>query len=83
MRIEKLKVQLEAKKRRLDLYLAAEETILSGAQSYTIGSRTLTRADIDAIRKVISGLENEIASMEAELNGAGRRRCMRALPRDI
>ena len=37
------------------MYLEAEKAILSG-QSYTIGNRTLTRADLAAVQKEIDKL---------------------------
>lgn len=40
---------------RLNMYLEAEKAILSG-QSYTIGNRTLTRADLAAVQKEIDKL---------------------------
>ncbi len=40
---------------RLKLYLEAEKAVLSG-QSYTIGNRTLTRANLATIRKAIDDL---------------------------
>ena len=78
-----LQAKLERVKKRLDLYYGAEEAILSGAQSYTIGSRTLTRADLDAIRKVITALETDLSELESAVAGKGFRKCVRALPRDI
>lgn len=78
-----MKIRLERAKQRLDLYYRAEEAVLGGAQSYTIGSRTLTRADLDAIRKVISSLEADVAELESALAGKGFRKCVRVLPRDI
>ena len=38
--------------RRLQLYIEAEERILQG-QSYTIGNRTLTRANLAEVRAAI------------------------------
>lgn len=40
---------------RLRLYLDAEKAVLSG-QSYTIGNRQLTRANLATIRKAIDDL---------------------------
>ncbi len=37
---------LEIKKNRLQLYYEAEEKVLN-SQSYTLGSKTLTRADLN------------------------------------
>lgn len=41
---------------RLKQYLEAEQAILIGGQSYKIGNRTLTRADLAEIRKQINSL---------------------------
>jgi len=48
---------------------AAIKTILSGAQSYTIGSRSLTRANLAELRKWKKELEDEIAALSG---GSGR-----------
>lgn len=80
---KRVKERLDKYKSRLELYYKAEEAILDGAQSYSLGSRTLTRADLHEIRMMISNIETEIDSMEAELSGTGRRRCVRVIPRDV
>ena len=41
--------RLERNTERLELYYEAERAILDGAQSYTIGTRTLTRADLGLV----------------------------------
>lgn len=41
--------------RRLAMYLEAEQKVLSG-QSYTIGNRQLTRANLSSIRAAIDDL---------------------------
>jgi hypothetical protein len=46
---------------RLTAYLAAEDTVLNSAQSYKIGTRSLTRADLAEIRAEIARLENRLA----------------------
>lgn len=68
---------------RLALYYEAEEAVLSGAQSYRIGSRELTRADLAEIRKMIKDLEDAVDELESALAGNGRRRTMRVIPRDV
>lgn len=78
-----LQTRLNTYKSRLQLYLKAEAAILEGAQSYTIGSRHLTRADLAEIRKMISTLEDTIDELEAQLAGGGRRKCVRVIPRDV
>lgn len=49
--------------RRLKKYLEAEEAILNG-QSYTIGNRTLTRANLATVEKVIEELISAGAVVE-------------------
>ena len=51
--------------RRLQQYLEAEEAILSG-QSYTIGNRTLTRANLATVEKVIKELIEAGAVLDDE-----------------
>lgn len=58
---------------RLELYYEAERRILSGAQSYTIGNRQLTRADLAEIRKTITALEDELETLAGNSRGASRR----------
>lgn len=65
-------------RQRLGLYLQAEAAILGGAQSYSIGNRTLSRADLQTIRDEIRKLTME--SMKAETGGAIR--IQRIVPRD-
>lgn len=65
---------------RLRQYLAAEEAILIGGQSYRIGNRTLTRADLAEIRKEIDAL---IAAGATTGDGIGRgRKAKRVIMRD-
>jgi hypothetical protein len=58
------------------MYLEAEEMILRG-QSYRIGSRSLTRADLSAVQREIRRIENLIDS------GGSRRRAFRFVLRDL
>jgi len=60
----------EIARRRLQQYLAAEEAILNGAQSYQIGDRTLYRADLKAIQSQIDLLIAELSDNA----GAGSRK---------
>lgn len=66
--------QAEAK---LQLWLEAEDRIASG-QSYTIGDRTLERADLDAVRKSITFWDGQVKALSG--SGAGLR-IGRAVPR--
>ena len=59
---------------RLKKYLKAEEAILNG-QSYTIGNRTLTRANLATVEKVIEELISAGAVVdEAENTGRSSKR---------
>lgn len=70
---------LEIKKNRLKLYYEAEEKVLN-SQSYTLGSKTLTRVDLTSIQNMIKKLEGEIASLEQY--GTMKRRSVRIVPVD-
>ena len=65
----------EIQRERLKLYLECEKKILIN-QSYVIGSRTFTRADLEDVRKVISDLIDSGVTLEDEkplVNGRTRR----------
>ena len=66
-------------KKLRDNYLALEDGTI---QSYTIGSRSLTRRDLGSFMDEIKRLENEIEQMTGELNGKPKRRAVGALRRD-
>lgn len=53
----------EILKRRLHQYLVAEEKILRG-QSYVIGERSLTRADLKYVQQEIDNLLVELAAAD-------------------
>ena len=59
-------------RKRLEMYLAAEEAILCGAQSYAVGSRNLTRANLAEIRDAIDDLYKRLAGAEAMEGGKGQ-----------
>ena len=72
-------VTLERAKQMLDRWLEAELAVTTG-QSYKIGTRSLTRADMKAIRAAQQFWQNEIEKIESGRRGA---RVMRAVPRDL
>ena len=88
------KAVIEIKRNRLaeDKELLAEvrqaiSAILGGAQSYTIGSRSLSRADLKAMLDWRDELYAEVIQEEAELDaiesgGGGRRKSVAVIPRD-
>lgn len=66
---------------RLKQYLEAEKAILIAGQSYKIGNRTLTRANLSEIREAISSLQAAGATVDGSGNG-GARRAMQVIMRD-
>jgi hypothetical protein len=76
------KTRLAVARKHLDAWLAAELEVTTH-QSYTIGSRSLTKANLAEIREQITFWQNEVARLE-NLNGkGGRNRIMRVFPRDL
>lgn len=73
--------ELERAKKHLESWYAAELAISTG-QSYSMGSRTLTRADLTDVAKRIEYWKNEIAKLE-RVGGSRRRRAKRYIPRDL
>lgn len=74
------KIRINSYKRRLDLYLAAEEKVLEG-QAYTMGTRSLTRADLSEIKSEIKELESKIYALETR--GTTKRKVARIVPCDF
>ena len=58
---------------RLKQYLSAEQSILVAGQSYRIGNRTLTRADLSEIRKEINDLVAAGAPTDEAMHPRGHR----------
>lgn len=67
---------------KLNTWLAAEEAVATG-QSYQIGSRMLTRADLKQIRSEMEYWAEKLAQAEAEEKSGGRNRAYRAVVRDV
>lgn len=76
---ERTKIKIETLEKRLANYYEAEEKILK-AQSYNLGSRTLTRANLKEVQNKIKELENQIASLKKY--GSTKSRIVRAVPVD-
>lgn len=74
-------VTLEEAQAQLMMWIEAERAVAS-SQSYTIGSRSLTRANLAEIAKRIDYWRNEVAAIKSG-NKGGARRVMRAVPRDL
>ena len=75
-------ISLEVAKKHLDAWLTAELEVTTH-QSYTIGSRSLTKANLSEIRKEIEYWTNEVARLENIEKRGGRNRVYRAVPRDL
>lgn len=76
------KTRLGIAKKHLDAWLTAELEVTTH-QSYTIGSRSLTKANLSEIRKEIDYWQNEVARLENIEKRGGRNRVFRAIPRDL
>lgn len=75
--------QIERIKISLDKYYEAEIAVCDGGQQYSLGSRSLTRANLGEIRAAILDLENRLDRLQSELNGRGRNRMVGVIPLDI
>lgn len=77
-------------KSRLEFHKAAAEKLRTayialvdgGAQSYSIGSRSLTKFDLEKIHSEIKEHEKAIGELSALLNGGKRRKAVAVVPRD-
>lgn len=78
---EQRQKQYEIAVEMLDLWLAAEKALTTG-KTYTIGTRSLTRVDLDEVAERINYWTNEIARLDNLLNGR-RGRAWRIVPRDL
>lgn len=80
---ETVRLRLETKKKALEAANAAYIALLSGqVQSYTIGSRNLTRFNLPDLEETIAKLEKEIDALEEVLRGGRRRKAVGVVPRD-
>jgi len=71
-------ITLQTAQKHLDAWLKAELEITT-SQSYKIGTRNLTRADLKQVREQVKYWQN----MVSQLSGRGRNRVYRAVPRDL
>lgn len=74
---------VEFYQQRLENYLQAEQQILEGAQSYAVGGRNLTRANLAEIRAAIDDLYKRLASAQAMEQGKGANKVSGIVPRDV
>lgn len=71
-------ISLERARKHLEAWLEAELAVSTG-QAYRIGTRQLQRANLNEIRQQIQYWRSEIAKLE----GRGRRKVSRVIPRDL
>ncbi len=67
---------------KLNTCLAAEESVATG-QSYQIGTRMLTRANLKEIREEMEYWAGKLAEIDAEEKSGGRNRLYHFVPRDV
>ena len=75
-------ISLEIARKHLSAWLEAELEVTTH-QSYTIGSRSLTKANLGEIRQQIEFWNNEVARLETIERHGERNRVVRAVPRDL
>lgn len=75
-KMNEVKEKIKIAENRLLLYLRAEEAILSG-QSYKIGDRELTRANLKDVVSAINSLKKEIGELNTILKGRSRVKIVR------
>lgn len=75
-------ITLKQAQQHLEMWLNAEEEIAT-SQSYTIGTRTLTRANLKEVRDQIKFWQSKVDNLEKAAAGKGRNRVYRAIPRDL
>ena len=73
---------LETAKMHLDAWLKAELGVTTH-QSYSIGTRSLTRANLSEIRKQIEFWSSQVTKLENIKKRKGRNRVTRVVPRDL
>ena len=83
MNRERLKKRIEVKEKALDAaYLAYQSLMEGNVQRYVLGSRELTKLDLEKLGNEITKLENELEELESLLNGGARKKAVAVIPRD-
>ncbi|GHV06328.1 hypothetical protein FACS1894217_04790 [Clostridia bacterium] len=75
-------ITLETARQHLQRWLDAEFE-LATSQSYTIGTRQLTRANLNAVRAEIEYWSGKVAQLELAQSGKRRNRAYTVVPRHI
>lgn len=83
MNRERLKKRIEVKEKALDAAYIAYQSLMEGnVQRYVLGSRELTKLDLEKLGNEIAKLENELEELKSLLNGGARRKAVAVIPRD-
>lgn len=83
MKRERIQTKIEFCEKSLEQLEAAYLALVSGqVQSYTIGSRSLTKFQLPELREEIKAVENELNALTEQLNGGKRRKAIGIIPRD-
>lgn len=75
-------ITLKEAQQHLEMWLNAESEIAT-SQSYTIGTRSLTRANLKEVREQIKYWQNKVEELEKAESRRGRNCTYRAIPRDL
>lgn len=75
-------ITLEAAQEHLEEWMEAELEVTTH-QSYQLGSRTLTMADLGDIRQTIDYWEKKVAALLTAQSNGGRSRVRRVVLRDL
>lgn len=75
-------INITVAKEHLDIWLEAEKVVAMG-QSYTIGSRSLTRANLSEIRSSIEYWNKKVTELENASKNKGRNKQYIFVPRDF
>lgn len=75
-------ITLKEAQQHLKMWLKTEKEIAT-SQSYTIGTRSLTRANLKEVRDQIKFWQSKVTELEKAESRKGRNRAYRCIPRDI
>ena len=74
-------ITLDQAQEHLEMWMEAEIAVTT-SQSYQLGSRSLTRANLEEIRETIDYWNQKVSELLAAQNG-GRNKVRRGVPRDL
>lgn len=76
------KTELEIAQEHYRMWLEAEKEIALD-QAYSVGTQSLTRADLGKVAQRIEYWRGRVAALENQQKRGGRNRIYRAVPRDL